>query len=80
MKATSNRSTLPLRLAFAGKRLGTQFHAQHDLTVYHGDCCDFLAQIPAHAAQLIITSPPYNIGKEGKKSAGKAGFIRVRLQ
>jgi len=31
--------------------------------LYHGDCRELLAAIPDESAQLIITSPPYNVGK-----------------
>ena len=30
---------------------------------YRGDCIDFLRTLPDGAARLIVTSPPYNIGK-----------------
>ena len=33
-------------------------------TFYHGDRLDLLKQIPKGSARLIVTSPPYNIGKE----------------
>ncbi len=33
------------------------------VTIYQGDCMDLLAQIPDGAARLVVTSPPYNIGK-----------------
>lgn len=32
-------------------------------TLYHGDRLDLLAQIPSGQARLLVTSPPYNIGK-----------------
>lgn len=31
---------------------------------YYGDCMDLLSDIPDKTVQLIVTSPPYNIGKE----------------
>jgi len=34
------------------------------VTLFLGDRLDLLRQIPARHAQLIITSPPYNIGKQ----------------
>lgn len=33
------------------------------VVLYHGDCLDLLAEIPPNSVQLIVTSPPYNIGK-----------------
>lgn len=35
-----------------------------DAVVFQGDCMDLLNQIPDGRLQLIVTSPPYNIGKE----------------
>jgi adenine-specific DNA-methyltransferase len=36
-------------------------------TVFHGDRLDLLKQIPDGAARLIVTSPPYNLGKKYEK-------------
>ena len=44
-------------------RVGRHWHAENHVTVFNGDCRDLLMEIPAQSAQLIITSPPYNIGK-----------------
>jgi adenine-specific DNA-methyltransferase len=34
------------------------------VTLYLGDCIELLNSIPDGAAQLVVTSPPYNLGKE----------------
>lgn len=36
-------------------------------TTYHGDCLDLLAEIPGGSIELVVTSPPYNIGKKYEK-------------
>lgn len=36
-------------------------------SLYHGDCRNLLREIRAASAQLIVTSPPYNIGKKYEK-------------
>lgn len=38
-----------------------------DLCLYLGDTLDLLSQMPDACAQLVITSPPYNIDKEYEK-------------
>ena len=38
--------------------------AKAKVVIYPGDCLKLLKQIPDGAIQLIVTSPPYNIGKE----------------
>lgn len=39
-------------------------------TTFQGDCLDLLAQIPEGAIQLVVTSPPYNLGKKYEKRIG----------
>lgn len=45
-------------------QLTDRFSPPADVTLFHGDCRDLLAHIPPGSAQLIVTSPPYNIGKK----------------
>jgi adenine-specific DNA-methyltransferase len=40
-----------------------RYSAENDVTLFLGDCLDLLKQIPDDSAQLVITSPPYNVGK-----------------
>jgi adenine-specific DNA-methyltransferase len=40
------------------------FALENLATVYYGDCLEFLKTIPNESVQLVVTSPPYNIGKE----------------
>jgi adenine-specific DNA-methyltransferase len=40
------------------------FAPENLVTLYHGDCMEFLRTIPDESVQLVVTSPPYNIGKE----------------
>lgn len=35
-----------------------------DVVLHQGDCLEFLAGLPDGFARLIVTSPPYNIGKQ----------------
>lgn len=36
---------------------------QNAVTLFHGDCLDFLRSLPDRCAKLILTSPPYQVGK-----------------
>lgn len=40
------------------------FSLNENIVVFPGDCLNLLKTIPDKALQLIVTSPPYNIGKE----------------
>ncbi|XWN35607.1 MAG: site-specific DNA-methyltransferase [Roseivirga sp.] len=39
----------------------------HTVTLYPGDCIELLRTLPDHCVQLIVTSPPYNLGKAYEK-------------
>lgn len=45
-------------------KLSSKFSAQNNATVITGDAEKHLRSIPNGAADLIISSPPYNVGKE----------------
>jgi len=49
------------------KRIADRFSLSARIVLSAGDCMDMLASIPDESVQLIITSPPYNIGKEYEK-------------
>ncbi len=40
-----------------------RFDPNAHAVIYPGDCLDFLRQVPSESIALVITSPPYNIGK-----------------
>jgi len=43
------------------------FNQSEHIVVYPGDCIDLLKTIPDESLQLVVTSPPYNLGKEYEK-------------
>ena len=38
-----------------------------DAVVFRGNCLELLASMPANSVQLVVSSPPYNIGKSYEK-------------
>lgn len=61
--------------------LKAEFSAANDATLAVKDCLAFLKSIPKNAAQLVVTSPPYNIGKsyERKRRSIKA-YVREQAK
>jgi len=51
----------------ASHEIAARFHADARVVVHQGDCLDLLAAVPDESVQLIVTSPPYNIGKSYEK-------------
>ncbi len=47
--------------------ISSTWHPTADVTIYHGDCRELLRGLPDASAQLVVTSPPYNIGKKYEK-------------
>jgi adenine-specific DNA-methyltransferase len=64
MKTSSPRQQA---LLSTDRSIANSFDPQETIVVSHGDCLDFLRSVPSESIQLIITSPPYNIGKEYEK-------------
>ncbi|MDA8170556.1 MAG: site-specific DNA-methyltransferase [Nitrospiraceae bacterium] len=52
---------------FDKRHISERFSNSENIVVYHGDCLKLLSTIPDESLQLIVTSPPYNIGKEYEK-------------
>ena len=46
------------------KKISTTYQSGAEIILYHGDTSDFIEAIPDESVKLIITSPPYNLGKE----------------
>jgi len=53
--------TLPL---FKSPEIVDNFDLEHRIVLHCGDTLDFLKILPDETAKLIITSPPYNLGKK----------------
>lgn len=61
-------------------RVEHRFSTDNAVTLYHGDCIDFLKTIPDESASLVVTSPPYNIGKEYEKRTTVERYVDSQAQ
>jgi len=48
-------------------KISEKFKPDSDLILFNGDCIKLLEQIPDEFVKLVVTSPPYNIGKSYEK-------------
>lgn len=62
-------------IPFDSQTIRSDFDVNGRISVYSGDAIDFLKSIPDETFQLIITSPPYNIGKEYEKKVDLKEYI-----
>lgn len=48
-------------------KISENFNLKSDLILFNGDCLKILEKIPDNFVKLVVTSPPYNIGKSYEK-------------
>ena len=56
-------------------KIAEKFSLSEHIVVYPGECMELLKSIPDGSLQLIVTSPPYNIGKEYEKRLKLATYL-----
>jgi len=56
--------------------ISTEFNETSDVVIYHGAAIDFIKSIPEKSINLIVASPPYNIGKEYEESLSITDYVR----
>ena len=54
------------------------YHPESAVTLFQGDRLQLLEEIPDGAASLIITSPPYNIGKRYEKRLSFGQYLKLQ--
>ena len=47
--------------------IAKHFDKRENVVFFEGDCRKLLSEIPDNTIQLVVTSPPYNIGKVYEK-------------
>ncbi len=62
------------------QKISDKFSKNHIATLYEGSCLELLKTIPDSSIQLIVTSPPYNIGKEYEKRIKLDDYIEQQKQ
>jgi adenine-specific DNA-methyltransferase len=52
-----------------------RYRPSERIVVYKGNCLELFKQVPAESVQLVVTSPPYNIGKEYERMLDLETYI-----
>lgn len=63
-------------LLYQSPRIIQEFNSEARIVVHQGDTEGFLRDIPDNSMKLIITSPPYNIGKEYEKKTSIEKYLK----
>jgi adenine-specific DNA-methyltransferase len=70
----------PDALPYADECVVDRFAPQARAVVFHGSCLSLLSQIPDKTVQLVVTSPPYNIGKEYERRLDLETYISQQAE
>ncbi len=62
------------------QKVAQAFAPSESIVVYPGDCLRLLRSLPDESMQLIVTSPPYNIGKEYEKRLELDVYLEQQAQ
>jgi DNA modification methylase len=61
-------------------RIHNNFSDKANIVVHHGDTLKFLKGVPDETFRLIITSPPYNLGKEYEVETNIENYLETHSQ
>ena len=71
-------SNLPLFDGTKAPDIKSDFNPDANVVLFEGDVNDLLATIPDKSIKLIITSPPYNLGKEYENRVGVEKYLDLQ--
>ena len=52
-----------------------KYNNNSDVVLVEGDCRELLVDLPSESVDLVITSPPYNVGKRYEKSMSLEKYL-----
>lgn len=61
-------------------KISPKFSLTEKAVVYEGNCLDLLKQIPNKSMQLVVTSPPYNLGKEYERRLNIKQYVAQQAE
>lgn len=70
---------MPLTEESCPRPIQNSYNAQGSIILHNGDSCEFLKTIPSESVMLIVTSPPYNVGKEYEKTQSFDSYLEDQI-
>lgn len=71
---------MPLFDGIQQVEISSSFQEDKRIVLFEGDVLDSLKEIPKDTIQLIVTSPPYNIGKEYEKRTSIEKYLEKQKE
>jgi adenine-specific DNA-methyltransferase len=63
-------------LLFEEPKIASSFHPEETIVLHCGDALRFLRSLPPRVVTLVVTSPPYNIGKEYEQRRDLKAYLQ----
>lgn len=73
-------SEFDLNRTVSAPMVTSAYAAEADVVLHSGDCFDFLAGLPDGLARLVVTSPPYNIGKQYERRVKLDDYLALQAK
>jgi adenine-specific DNA-methyltransferase len=61
-------------------KIANRYSDNADVIINNGSCYEFVKTVPSQSVQLVITSPPYNIGKKYEKKSNLSDYYNKQEQ
>ena len=61
-------------------KITKHFNKEANAVLFHGSCLKLLNEIPSNKIKLIVTSPPYNVGKEYEKKTSLNQYLELQKE
>lgn len=74
-KAEKQKSIELQKGLFPMPKIEKSFNPNAEIVISHGNCTEILVSVPDDTVKLVVTSPPYNIGKEYEKSVSLENYL-----
>ncbi len=62
------------------KPIEASFKPDAEIVIFPGDVSEFVAQVPDNSVALVVTSPPYNLGKEYENRVSIEQYLKIQSQ
>lgn len=69
-----------LSLFHSMKPIEMTFRSEAEIVIFPGDVGEFIAQVPDNSVSLVVTSPPYNLGKEYENRVSIEQYLKMQTQ
>ena len=56
--------------------ISDRYESNSDVILFEGNCSMLLKDIPSDSVDLVITSPPYNVGKKYEKKMSLQAYLK----